>query len=316
VLSVSQAVNDIVISSGCLPKHDTTKLLRVTLNVGRDEGLGLIRRNVETSVGSTLGCGKTDVELSVRVGTRADSFNPSVEVEMASSVDPVGSGAAGGVVELHPDEVKDGVQDSGAELGVGAEALRGTGDVECLFSGLSVVHTETINHGRPSLRSVVLNIEIESINRNTEERTGKDVDQGRCPRQGGAQVVVGTKGVPQEISKPFTGGLIRKRLGSGRATTDGEEDLLASSLAQGNILPDLVTAREEAGTLEKVAITLVGKVRAREFTNSRGELVNETDVDDVHGGLGTEVGEAVLACTLSVVDGNIVLCSGIKSNGS
>jgi len=115
------------------------------------------------------------------------------------------------------------------------------------------------------------------------ERTGEgSVEQGRGPRQGGESGVVGTEGVPEEISEPSSGGVIWQRLGCGRTTTNGEQDLLASGLAQGNILPDLVTAREEIGPVEQVAITLVGKVGTREITNGLGELVDKTDVDDVH----------------------------------
>jgi hypothetical protein len=96
-------------------------------------------------------------------------------------------------------------------------------------------------------------------------------------------------------------------LGGGATTAEGKEDLLASSLAQGNIFNDLVAAIQKLGTREDSATALVGKVGARELTNGLGERVDETDVNDIHRSLFTEVAQTWLVVALSVVDSNIVL---------
>jgi hypothetical protein len=165
VLSEGSTVDEIVISRSSLPNHDTTKLLRVTLDVGLDEGLDLSRSQVVARVAGILRAGKTNVELGILVGAIADDINPRVEVEHASAVNTGGGRAGCGVVPLHPEEIEDRVVNGIAKLGIGGGALGSTGDVEGLFRDLLVVCAETVDHGRPSSASMALNVEIESINR-------------------------------------------------------------------------------------------------------------------------------------------------------
>lgn len=75
-----------------------------------------------------------------------------------------------------------------------------------------------------------------------------------------------------------------------------------------------MAATEQFATGEKGAITLIGKVGTREVAHMLGELINEPDVDDIRSGLFTEMLEPGLVITLSIVDSNIILQTGIDSN--
>jgi hypothetical protein len=87
--------------------------------------------------------------------------------------------------------------------------------------------------------------------------------------------------VPQEISKPFCSFIVLEVLSSGSATTNGEKDGLAQTLAVGDILPDLVAATEQVGTVEEGSITLVGKVATGPIVHGSREFINEPEVDDI-----------------------------------
>lgn len=102
------------------------------------------------------------------------------------------------------------------------------------------------------MASIVLDIEVKSIDSNVLERTRENladiviVETNVVDRV----TIVGTKGIPQEVGKPFSN-RIRQGNGTGSVTTDREQDLLSHSLADRNILPDLVTSREQGGTGEE-----------------------------------------------------------------
>ena len=87
--------------------------------------------------------------------------------------------------------------------------------------------------------------------------------------------------MPQEISKPLGSFIVLEVLGSGSATADGKKDSLAQLLAVGDILPDLVAATEQVGTVEEGSITLVGEVATGPIVHSSRELIDEPEVDDI-----------------------------------
>lgn len=164
MLSVSFSINDIVVTGGGLPQHNTTEVLRVLVHISLDKGLHLVRGEVESSVSGSLGSGKTDEELSIGVGALLDDTDPLIEVELAGAVDIVRSRATLGVVKLNPEEIKVRVGNSVAELSIGDGALGSTGDVVGLLGARGVMLAQTIDHGGVSNSSVVLDIKIESIN--------------------------------------------------------------------------------------------------------------------------------------------------------
>jgi hypothetical protein len=150
MLSVSETINNVVVTGSSFPQHDTTEVLGVHLHVGGDQGLSLIRGQVVSRVSSVRGGGQTDVELSIGVRTGLDNLDPPAEVKVAVAIDPVAGRAVSGVVELDPDKVEDGVLDSIAQLGIGDGALRSTGDVHLLLGVLVVVGAQAVDHGSPS----------------------------------------------------------------------------------------------------------------------------------------------------------------------
>lgn len=93
----------------------------------------------------------------------------------------------------------------------------------------------------------MFHIEVEAIYRNVLKWTGKDVldiaveQTDIVPSFG----LAGTKGIPQEVGKPF-GNFIHERNGMGTVTSNRQENLLPKGLTDRNILPDLVASREQA----------------------------------------------------------------------
>lgn len=87
--------------------------------------------------------------------------------------------------------------------------------------------------------------------------------------------------MPQEISKPLGSFIVLEVLSSGTATADGEKNSLAQILAVGDILPDLVAATEQVGTVEEGSITLVGKVATGPTVHGSREFIDEPEVDDI-----------------------------------
>lgn len=282
MLSVSEAVNDVLVTSGSLPEHDTTELIREGINAGLNQGLNLLRGDIVAREGSGAGSRKTNVELGLLVGAVLDDIDPLGVVEADGAVGKVGGSTGRGVVELNPEEIKDRVGDSVAELGIGDGALGGTGDVVGLI-GSGVVLAHTVDESSPANAAIGLDIDVKSVNNDALERTGVKVgEQGKGPGKGGLAGVVRTERVPEEVGEPLGNFITGEGLASGRATANGEEDLLASGLALGDILPDLVATRQERGVREEGSITLVGKVGAGEVTDGLGVLIDEANVNDIH----------------------------------
>lgn len=150
VLSVGFSIDDVVVTGGGLPKHNTTEVLGVLVHVSLDEGLHLVGGQVESSVSGSLGSGKTDEQLSIGVGALLDDTDPVIEVELAGAMDIVRSRTTLGVVKLNPEEIKVRIGNGVAELSIGDGALGSTGDVVCLLGARGVMLPQTIDHGSVS----------------------------------------------------------------------------------------------------------------------------------------------------------------------
>lgn len=119
-------------------------------------------------------------------------------------------------------------------------------------------------------------------------------------REGAVELgVMRAKRIPQEIRKP-EGDRIVHNGQIGRVTADGEHDRLSHLLADRDIFPDLVTALEKFRAFVDSAITLVAEVGARPCANGIWEDIDETDIDDVHRGLLTEVAQTRLVGSLAL----------------
>jgi hypothetical protein len=76
-----------------------------------------------------------------------DDLHPGVVVEARLvALDVVHRGAAGVVVELHPDKVERRVGDGVTQLSVGDGALRSTRDIKGAVRDLGVVFAEAVDH--------------------------------------------------------------------------------------------------------------------------------------------------------------------------
>lgn len=101
-----------------------------------------------------------------------DDIHPLIEVEArADAINEVTGGAALGVVELHPNEVKCRCGNCITELCIGYLALGGRGDVKGTLRDQGKELSEPINHGRITKTTIVFNIKIKSINNHIAERT-------------------------------------------------------------------------------------------------------------------------------------------------
>jgi hypothetical protein len=105
------------------------------------------------------------------------------------------------------------------------------------------------------------------------------------------------KGSPQESGEGDSRLIGEDHLVCGIGTTNGQQDLLTSRLTDGNIFDDLMTAGQQVGfdaTSSNVGgtVALVAKVGARPSSRGRiGEIVDKSKIDDVQGGLLTEVAQ-------------------------
>jgi hypothetical protein len=147
VLSVSFSINDVVVTGGGLPQHNTTEVLGVLIHISLDKGLHFVRGHVESSVSGSLGSRKSDEKLSIGVGALLDDTDPLIEVELAGAVDIVCRRATRGVVKLNPEEIKVRFGNSIAELSIRDGALGSTGDVVGLLGARGVMLAKTIDHG-------------------------------------------------------------------------------------------------------------------------------------------------------------------------
>ena len=136
----------------------------------------------------------------------------------------------------------------------------------------------------------MLNVKVESIDRVLLEWTG----ELRLVR------VVRTKRIPQEVGEP-DGNRVILKLFIGSITSKREHDSLAIFLAEWNVLPNLVTAAEQLRAVVGIAITLIAEIRARPVTHSLWEDIDKTKVDNINVSLLTEMAQALLVSTLTLI---------------
>jgi hypothetical protein len=309
VVGIGGAIDLVVLGCGSLPKHDTSKGVGVSVHVGGNQGLHLIGSKVVTLVGCSLTGRQTNIELGVLAGRRLDGGHPGVEVELSESgVDEALSRACSGVVVLNPDEVEGGVQDCVTELGIGDDALRSSREIEFAVRHLVEVLTEGVDHGSIAKTAVVLDVKVKAINNDIAKRTRT------LPALNDW-----AKGSPQESGERDGTVLGEDALIWGIGTTDGQQDLLTSRLADGNILHDLMAAGQQLGYNAIISnvvgtVALVAEIGARPVSRAHiGEIVDESNIDDVQGGLFTEVAQTELVRTLTIVDGKVGPRGGIES---
>lgn len=301
VVCIGGAIDLVVLGCGRLPKHDTSKGVRVPVHVGGNEGLHLIGSKVVTLVGRSLTGRQTNIELGVLAGRRLEDGHPGVEVERSETgVDEALSRACSGVVVLNPDEVEGGVKDCITELGIGDDTLGSSREIEFALRHLVEVLTEGVGHGSIAKPAVVLNVKVKTIN--------DDIPKGTRTLPALSDWA---KSSPQESGERDSTVLGEDTLVRGIGTTDGEQDLLTSRLADGNILHDLMAAGQQLGYNAIISnvdrtVALVAKIGARPVSRAHiGEIVDETNINDVQGGLLTEVAQTELVRTLTPVDGKV-----------
>jgi hypothetical protein len=323
VVGIGGAIDLVVLGCGSLPKHDTSKGVGVPAHVGGNQGLRLLGSKVVTRVGCSRTGRQTNIELGVAAGSRLEGGHPGVEVERSESVvDEAHGRASSGVVILNPDEVEGGVRDRITELGIGEDTLRSSREIEFAVLHLVEILTEGVYHGgiawgifhqrqgsklkeiQAALResrkhtktTVVLDVKVETIN--------NDIPKGTRTLP---TLSDWAKSSPQESGERLGSVLGEDALVCGIGTTNGQQDLLTSRLADGNILHDLMTAGQQLGynaIFSNVGgtVALVAKVGARPSSRAIGEIVDKSNIDDVQGGLLTEVAQTELVRTLTLQD--------------
>jgi hypothetical protein len=300
VVGIGGAIDLVVLGCGSLPKHDTSKGVGVPAHVGGNQGLRLLGSKVVTRVGCSRTGRQTNIELGVAAGSRLEGGHPGVEVERSESVvDEAHGRASSGVVILNPDEVEGGVRDRITELGIGEDTLRSSREIEFAVLHLVEILTEGVYHGGIAKTTVVLDVKVETIN--------NDIPKGTRTLP---TLSDWAKSSPQESGERLGSVLGEDALVCGIGTTNGQQDLLTSRLADGNILHDLMTAGQQLGynaIFSNVGgtVALVAKVGARPSSRAIGEIVDKSNIDDVQGGLLTEVAQTELVRTLTIVDGKV-----------
>lgn len=147
--------------------------------------------------------------------------------------------------------------------------------------------------------AIVLNIEVESINGNIPEGTRATNSR---PLLGGR-----AKGKPQEVCKGFGRVFVLDLLVIRYGSSKGQEDLLPKSLADGDILPQLMAVGQQIGVIavdgKGLAAALIAKVAFRPSVQALvREHIDEAKVDDIQRGLLTEMSQPVLVGSLALSD--------------
>jgi hypothetical protein len=158
--------------------------------------------------------------------------------------------------------------------------------------------------------TVVLDIEVETINHHVSERTGP---VGLGPLLGDR-----TERTPKEIGKGDSRGLVLNQLVVGSGTSQRKHHGLPSLLADGDILPNLVASLEQLrrDTTDCVVgtIALVAEVATRPARSTLvWEPINEAKIDDIQGGFLTEMSQTLLAITLTIIHGNVGIRLNVQS---
>lgn len=159
------------------------------------------------------------------------------------------------------------------------------------------IHAAFREFGKHTKPAVVLNVKVKTIN--------DDIPKGTRTLPALSDWA---KSSPQESGERDSTVLGEDTLVRGIGTTDGEQDLLTSRLADGNILHDLMAAGQQLGYNAIISnvdrtVALVAKIGARPVSRAHiGEIVDETNINDVQGGLLTEVAQTELVRTLTLQD--------------
>lgn len=148
VVCISPPIDPIVVGCSCFPEHDTTESLGILVHVFRNQGLNLVRLQVESLNGHVRAGGKSNKKLGCRITTVLDDGHPFIVVESRVSIalHKVPSRTSISVVELDPDKIECSIRNGVAQLQIGNGALRCARDVEGPGRFLCEVLSETVDH--------------------------------------------------------------------------------------------------------------------------------------------------------------------------
>lgn len=124
----------------------------------------------------------------------------------------------------------------------------------------------------------MLDIKVETVEGDILERT-RTIDLG--PLLGRR-----AKGIPDKVGKGLRRLLIGDLLGIRIRSSNGEENFLTGSLADGDILDDLVAVGQQLGVIpiydKGIPVTLVAEIGSRPAVQALvREDVEETQIDDI-----------------------------------
>lgn len=263
--------------------------------------------------------GKTEVQLDgLVVGVLLEPLSPGLEGEVSVVVvelsDTSASGAVGSVVELSEDHVEVSTLDGIGKTGIRDNALGSSGDEEVLVDALElvdevgVVGLDTIcGH----LRSIGLEVEVESVHDSVAERTRSIFLGPLCGNR--------SKSAHEELSEVLGNWLIGKVVVWRVASTKRKQHLLIVLLAKLDTLVDGRTCLQEKFILAWVGRVLVvvpasvTEVCPRVVSDLLGEAIDKTDVDNINGWISADPGERSLVRSLSPVHDHISRGVSIES---
>ena len=109
---IAPSIDLVPIRGSCFPKHNTPERLRIHIHILCDQGLNLIRFQVEPLDCHFWAGWQANQQLRFRVGAVLDNSHPVtiVESRVFVSFNEVAGRAAFSIVELDPDKIEHGIR--------------------------------------------------------------------------------------------------------------------------------------------------------------------------------------------------------------